>query len=565
MKFYDILFLLDQNQSFSKVLWGSPQAQSLYRELFSSWIARKLKPAEVFSISEKEQSGSFIWDEDHFSYTKLAAPDGCFYLLLSKRNDREFLLARAMDLIPDGIQIYDKNAYSVFLNQPSRSISQIPGDMKVEGRHLLDMYDLDENVSTIMTCLRTQSPVVNRVDHYKSSDGVTITTANTAYPILRGRELVGSVVFEQNSDIVSACRQRMEEIHQALIHYEGQTRHTRFSGYTFDHIIGHGEKMMKSVEIARKVAQQNSTILLVGETGTGKEIFAQSIHRASGRRNGKFVALNCAAIPESLIESLLFGTKKGSFTGSEDKPGYFEEAENGTLFLDELNSMSLAMQSKILRALQENTFRRIGSQKDIKMNVRIISSCNEDPFRSIADNLLRKDLFYRLSTVMIELPSLREHREDLEDLIRYHLNATSYQYVHTVSAIQPQVMELFKGYSWPGNVRELFHVLDYAQNVADGDVLCMEHLPSYLTKQGRMHRQDGTAITNEAEPAQDTAPTQPIDFNSHTLQSLLDEYEHKIIKDALEHYGYNITRTAAALNLRRQSLQYRIRKYGIVM
>lgn len=553
MKFYDILFLLDESQSISEARWGSPLSQSLYQELFSSWITRQLKPSDVFPITDEDRSGSFVWDGDTFSYIKLDAPESGFYLLLSKRNDREFLLSKAMDLIPDGIQIYDKNASAVYLNQSSRHISQIPDDIRTEGRHLLDMYDLDENISTIMTCLRTQSPVINRVDHYQSSDGVTITTANTAYPVLRGRELIGSVVFEQNSEIVAAYQQKMEEIRQALTHYEGHSRHTRFSGYTFDNIIGQGEKMRKAVEIARKVAPQSSTVLLVGETGTGKEIFAQSIHRISGRKGGKFVALNCAAIPESLIESLLFGTKKGSFTGSEDKPGYFEEAENGTLFLDELNSMSLGMQSKILRAIQEKTFRRIGSQKDIKMNVRIISSCNEDPFRSIADNQFRKDLFYRLSTVMIELPPLREHREDLDELIRYHLNATSFQYVHTFTSIHPQVMQFFKKYPWPGNVRELFHVLDYAQNVADGEILSMEHLPSYLVKQ------------NENDPVPEAIPNQPIDFNSHTLQSLLDEYEHKIILDALEHYGYNITRTAAALNLRRQSLQYRIRKYGIVM
>lgn len=158
--------------------------------------------------------------------------------------------------------------------------------------------------------------------------------------------------------------------------------------------------------LAKRVAGQDSSVLLVGETGTGKEIFAQSIHRSSPRSGKKFLAINCAAIPDTLIESLLFGTQKGSFTGSEDKAGYFEEANGGTLFLDELNSMSLTMQSKLLRVLQENTFRRVGGSRDLKLDVRIISSCNEDPFRSISENQFRRDLFYRLSTVMIELPPL---------------------------------------------------------------------------------------------------------------------------------------------------------------
>ena len=306
--------------------------------------------------------------------------------------------------------------------------------------------------------------------------------------------------------------------------------------------------------IAKKIAPQNNSVLLVGETGTGKEIFAQSIHRSSKRNQKKFVALNCAAIPDSLIESMLFGTQKGSFTGSENRPGFFEEAQGGTLFLDELNSMSLSMQSKILRALQENSFRRVGGQKDISMDVRIISSCNKDPFQCIADNQLRKDLFYRLSTVMIELPSLSMHMEDLEELIQYHLSATAYQYVHSATVLDAPVMELFQSYSWPGNVRELFHVLDYAQNLADGDTISLEHLPSYLLKENKNAKK---------APGESFSPEASFDWNNSSLQSLMDDYESRLIRQALKYFGYNITQTAQALGLRRQSLQYRIHKYGI--
>ena len=285
----------------------------------------------------------------------------------------------------------------------------------------------------------------------------------------------------------------------------------------------------------------------MGETGTGKEIFAQSIHRASRRRAGKFLAINCAAVPETLIESLLFGTRKGSFTGSEDKAGYFEEASGGTLFLDELNSMSLAMQSKILRVIQEKTFRRVGGGKDLHLDVRLISSCNEDPFKAISENTFRRDLFYRLSTVMLELPPLREHLEDLEELIRYHLESTAYQFVQGIIRVEPGVYALLRTYHWPGNVRELFHVLDYAQNVADAGVMEVRHLPPYLLK-------------HHAQPA---APA-PIDFSRETLQSLMDGYERQIISQALDHCGYNISQTAQTLGILRQSLQYRIRKYGLI-
>lgn len=574
MKIYDILFLLDEDQHFSKVTWGNPKMKEMYRLLFSSWISRQTVFSDAFPLISHDMFGEFLWDEDTFYYERLPAPEGRSYLLLKKRDDQSYLFTQALDRISEGVQLYDKNAYAVFFNKISRSISRIPDSVSVEGRHLLDMYDLEENVSTTLTCLHTQSPVINRVDHYKSSDGISIATANTAYPIRRGNELIGAVVFEQNKEVVDSCVHKMEEIDKALRLYEDHSHITRFSGYTFEHIIGHGEKLLHAISIARKVARQDSAVLLVGETGTGKEIFAQSLHRESKRKNKKFVALNCAAIPDSLIESILFGTQKGSFTGSEDKPGYFEEAEGGTLFLDELNSMSLNMQSKILRAIQENTFRRVGGQKDIKMNVRIISSCNEDPFRAIGENHFRKDLFYRLSTVMIELPPVREHIEDLDELIHFHLDAISFRYVHAFTKVDPEAADILKSYSWPGNVRELFHTLDYAQNVADCDTLRPEHLPSYLLKSRRntggqpsvkSETNDGVIAASPDFASPGSPKNLTVDFSKEDLQTIMDRHENMILKAALEHFGYNITKTADALGLRRQSLQYRIKKYGIII
>ncbi|MDY3905604.1 MAG: sigma 54-interacting transcriptional regulator [Lawsonibacter sp.] len=552
MDFYDVLFTLDLDGRFQTVAWGSEEAKKLYHLLFESWVARRRRAASVFPLHAGQESGSFRWDEDTFYYRFLPGPGESTYLLLSREDHRAYLFARALDQVAEGVQIYDKNACAVYFNKVSRKISHIPSGVDPQGRHLLDLYNLDESVSTTMTALRTQSPVINRVDHFKASDDTSIATANTSYPILREGELLGAVVFEQTEEIVQRNIKRMEETQRALKSFASRGSQITFSGYTFENVIGHSQRLRDAVAIAQKVAPQNSSVLLVGETGTGKEIFAQSIHQASPRRSKKFLAINCAAIPETLIESLLFGTQKGSFTGSEDKAGYFEEASGGTLFLDELNSMSLAMQSKILRVIQENTFRRVGGNKELKLDVRIISSCNEDPFRAIADNQFRRDLFYRLSTVMLELPPLREHLEDLEELVRYHLNATSYQYVHGITEVDPQVYAILRSYHWPGNVRELFHVLDYAQNVADSSTMRPEHLPSYLLK----------SRTAPAASA-DTAPA--IDFSSATLQSLLDDYEHQIIVQALDHCGGNISRTAQTLGILRQSLQYRIRKYGIVL
>ena len=294
---------------------------------------------------------------------------------------------------------------------------------------------------------------------------------------------------------------------------------------------------------------------MVGETGTGKEIFAQSIHRESNRRARKFIAINCAAVPETLIESLLFGTVRGAFTGSIDSPGYFEEADGGTLFLDELNSMSLAMQSKILRVIQENSFRRVGGTVDLQSDVRILSSCNEDPFIAIKENRLRKDLFFRLSNVLIEIPPLREHMEDLEQLIWYRLQNLSNNFVTRITAINPEVMEAFMSYSWPGNVRELFHVVDYMRNIVEDNEIGLHHVPKYII--------NGITETNNMEVPR--VAGEDLDLRNETLQLIMDDYESKIIKSALEKHGFNITKTAEALDIKRQSLQYRIKKYGIII
>ncbi len=547
---YDILFTLDPSDCFCGVAWGSQEAEDLYRDLFESWAAARRPARDAFDLPREGDSGALVWEENTFHFQLLPAPEGGRWLLLKREDNRPYLLARALDQVTDGVQIYDKNACAVYFNRASRSISHIPSGVSVEGRHLLDLYNLDETISTTMTALQTKAPVIDRVDSFRANDFSTapIASANTSYPIFREGELLGAVVFEQTAEIVERNMKKMEATGKALSAFSQRPPKISFSGYTFDNVIGSCPKLREAVELARRVAPQDSPVLLVGETGTGKEIFAQSIHRSSRRRGGKFLAINCAAVPETLIESLLFGTKRGSFTGSEDKAGYLEEAAGGTLFLDELNSMSLAMQSKILRVLQEKTFRRVGGSQDLRLDVRVISSCNEDPFKAVAENTFRQDLFYRLSTVMIELPPLREHLEDLEELIRYHLEATAYQFVHAVTRIDPEVIAVLRAYHWPGNVRELFHVLDYAQNVTDSQVMEVRHLPPYLLK----HR---------SEPA---APLPAIDFSRETLQGLMDGYERQVIAQALDHCGYNISRTAQTLGILRQSLQYRIRKYGLI-
>lgn len=559
MHFYDILILLDGKMKVTGFEFLNPGLSEMFRVLLGSAEGEsfdslfpdlRIKCGTAKCRAKNE--GELVWQNERFCWRFIpVGKDGAVFLM-KQAGDREFLMESTLDQITQGIQIYDKNGMAVYFNPATRKISGIPEDMNVEGRHLLDLYDEDEEISTILTVIRTGSPVLNRVDHFKLSTGRELATVNTAYPLYRRKELVGAVSVDMDQHYVKKELKRLREAEDALAAFREKGEEIRFSGYTFDHIIGRG--MADAVRLARKAAESESNVLLVGETGTGKEIFAQSIHRASGRGRNRMVALNCAAVPETLIESVLFGTVKGSFTGSENRVGYLEQADGGTLFLDELNSMSMSMQSKLLRVLQEGVFRRVGGEKDIRTNVRIIASCNEDPFAAIRENRIRRDLFYRISTIMIDLPPLRNHLEDLEELIRHHIRVNDRLFLHTFTEIQDEVLEIFRNYAWPGNVRELFHVLDYARNVADDDVLRPEHLPPYMKR---------TVAPAESSSREAAGPGEPHDFSRDTLQDIMDEYEHRVLMEALEHFGYNITKTAEALGLRRQSLQYRIRKYGI--
>ncbi|MBR6473654.1 MAG: sigma 54-interacting transcriptional regulator [Firmicutes bacterium] len=559
MAVVDVIIKLRDENIIAGIKWYNENLRKLFDVIWRRRVGQPI--SDVFSGFDPDSpEGSMIWEDNRFSYTTVGSKVSPT-ILMKLDLDKEYFLRAALDLVDEGIQIYDKNAYAVFINDISRRISEIPDNVQVEGKHLLDMYPLEEDVSTTLTSLKTQRPVVNRVDHYNTTDGAFVAAAYTAIPIRKYGEVIGTVVFEQNSDVVKNHIKRMQSIQKALDSYVDPNPRMAFTGYTFDNIIGNGAALSEAVSLAKRVSSQDCSVLIVGETGTGKELFAQAIHKESGRRDGKFLAINCSAVPENLIEGVLFGTVKGSFTGSEDRVGYMEEASGGTLFLDELNSMSLGMQSKILRAVQEKSIRRVGGSEDIPIDVRIISSCNEDPFKAIRENRLRRDLFYRLSTVIINLPPLRDHPEDIETLMRARIKNTNLRFVNKVDKISPEVLDYLKSYSWPGNVRELFHMVDYAMNVTDGDTIEMAHLPKHLTD--RVKKPAEGSVSSEVEKA--VGGSFAPDWSKETLQSAMDRYENEILRQALDYYGGNISQTARALDIKRQSLQYRLHKYGIIV
>lgn len=549
MNMADVAIVLDREKRIQSFEWMDMAAKSSCAHIWSSFLHQPF--SVLFSQTDfSRNQGELSWNGELFDFIRWDSGHGMVYYL-KKHTDVNFLYQSALERVTDGVQIYDKDACLVYLNENSRKISDIPDSLSVRGKHLLDMYDLDESISTVLTCLRTAAPVLNRFDTFKTTTGSGVASVNTGYPIFQNKELAGVVVFEQNLEVIQAQIAWLEKIRAALTDQGEKLPPARFSGYTFSNIIGTSQKLIDAVNLAKRVAVQNSSVLLVGETGTGKEVFAQSIHRFSLRKDKKFVAINCAAIPDTLIEGVFFGTQKGAFTGSTNSVGLLEEADGGTLFLDELNSMSLTMQSKLLRVIQEGTFRRIGGSQDKKTDIRFISSCNEPPAQLLKDNALRKDLYYRLSTVTIDLPPLREHPEDIPQLAEEYISAKAYKYAKSIQSIGPDVIALFSQYGWPGNVRELHNVLDFTLNVVDGPVIGVAHLPRYLQDIQKPQ------ILSAGEHQEES-------WLHHDLQYTMDSYESQVLKAVLEYYGGNITRAADCLGLRRQSLQYRMKKYGII-
>ena len=321
--------------------------------------------------------------------------------------------------------------------------------------------------------------------------------------------------------------------------------------YTFNQIIGSSEKFKAVIEEAKILARNEGEVLIVGETGTGKELFVQSIHNASTRCDKQFVSLNCSAIPENLMETMLFGSCKGAYTGAVNQRGLLEEAEGGTLFLDEINSMSLAMQAKLLRLLETKRFRKVGSSKEQSCNIRFISAMNEDPKVAIAANQLRLDIYYRIGMFVLFIPPLRERKKDIRCLASYFARTTAAACGKRAIQLSDKTMKMFMNYPWPGNVRELKHVITQCVYLAHDDDLYL--MPHHLRS---------NEIINSYQPS-NTLYQETCIADETNLNINLKAYEKILIKEALEKNDNNISKTAKYLHITRQSLHGKINKYNL--
>ena len=315
----------------------------------------------------------------------------------------------------------------------------------------------------------------------------------------------------------------------------------------FDSFVGKSRRMMEVFETIRKTADSGSTVMITGESGTGKELVARAVHQESGRRSAAFVSVNCGAIPETLMESELFGHVKGAFTGAvQSTEGLFLAADGGTLFLDEITEISQTVQVKLLRAIQEREIRRVGDTRDVKVDVRIIAASNRDLAKAVGDGALREDLYYRLNVIPIHLPPLRERTEDIALLVAYFIDRVSKDVGKTVNGITPDALAVLERYHWPGNIRELENVIERAIVLGSGEYITADALPPHL-----------------AQPAQPGAFPAEIPVSGMDLEALLAAVESRYIRLALERAGGLQVRAAELLRLSFRQFRYKVQKHGL--
>jgi two-component system nitrogen regulation response regulator NtrX len=317
-------------------------------------------------------------------------------------------------------------------------------------------------------------------------------------------------------------------------------------------MIGGSAAMVRLSEQIRMVAPTNASVLITGENGTGKELVARSVHFHSLRRDKPFIEINCAAIPEELIESELFGHERGAFTGAvAQKKGKFDLADGGTLFLDEIGDMSLKTQAKVLRILQERKFERVGGTRTLEVDVRVVAATNKLLEEEIRNGSFREDLFYRLNVVPFKVPPLRERRDDIPLLTGYFLDAFCRREGRELKSIVPEAMQAMQRYDWPGNVRELKNIVERLVIMTPGGTITLNHLPDYLSAEGNGREAGGGRLDSVLELS--------------SLREAREEFEKEFIIQKLEEHDWNVSRTAEAIELERSNLHRKIKSYGIDM
>ncbi len=504
--------------------------------------------AEVLAL-KMSGSETFDFEGDLYQAATAGVPEGRgLMVFISDEPVRAQVFEAVLNQLNLGVEIFNAHGRLFFLNETCQRLESLIKE-NVLGKHHQDIYTVDPEYSTTLTTLRTRRPVRDRCDSFANRFGDQLISINNGRPIFLEDRFFGALGLVMDLELLASFTAQREILTSFIKQLPNRAPGTRSQikdrHYLFSDLIGESESLKAAVAVARKVAAGDFSVLLLGETGTGKEMFAQSIHSASPRRERNFVAINCAAIPATILESVLFGTVKGAFTGSGNQKGLLDEADGGTLFLDEINCLDIQLQPKLLRVLQEKKFRRVGGLRDQSVDFRVVAAMNESPDEALAHQRLRQDLYYRLNTVTIDIPPLRDRPADIQALVDHYLG--KHARPGRPRRLAPPAATLLQEYDWPGNVRELFHTLDYALALAEeGAELDRPHFPDRLSRR----------------PAIPAATERP-NFLHRSLRERLEAHEKHLLETTLRECGQNISRAAKALKLSRQALQHRLRKCGL--
>lgn len=441
----------------------------------------------------------------------------------------------------EAIVIVDEDGYITKFNRAYEEFLGIKEE-EVLGEHVTDIIENTRMHKVIKTGEK-------EIGHLQKIEGNEMVCSRI--PIEEDGEIIGAIgkVLFKDLKELRALAQRLEGLENQLNHYKNEIKRLEEAKYSFDNILTQNKKMKYLKKLAQEAAESKSTVLIQGESGTGKELFAHAIHKASYRKYGAFIRVNCAAIPENLLESELFGYEEGSFTGAVEggKPGKFELAQEGTIFLDEIGTMPKNMQVKLLRVLQEREVQRIGSNQVIDLDVRVVAATNENLEKQVREGEFRKDLYYRLNVINLAIPPLRERRGDIPMLARSIIADLAHELSLEPKKLDPQTIEILKKYDWPGNVRELHNFMERCLNLADGKVILPRHLPAVVT-------QDTLKVNDNSSE---------LEIGDHDLDEILAQSETKAIKNALNKAEGNKTEAAKLLGIHRTSLYQKISRYGI--
>lgn len=456
----------------------------------------------------------------------------------------------AFDSVTDlGIVLLDKDGRVILYNEASARNDGIDAQQLL-GNIVWDYFQHPGGNSTWREVLETGKPVIDQEIRYKAGDGENYCFGS-AYPVIQDGEMLGVISVMRFEPSVRSIMVKMIDMQHEL--QKLSPKEVNGTHYKLEDILATSEAMVNAVSMARRSAMVSSPVMIYGETGTGKEMFAQGIHNASANANEPFLAVNCAAIPETLMESMLFGTTKGAFTGAQNTAGLFEQAGKGTLFLDEVNSMPLSLQAKILRVLQEKAVRRLGDSRSREVNCRIISSSNKPLLDCVKAGTLRDDLYYRLSVVNLEIPPLRMRKDDITPLTNWFIDYYKRVFGINKITVTDGYRRALKAYTWPGNVRELEHAVESSLVLMDlGGELNERCLPQYIREELHIGEIESKSIM----------PQNPSSGNID-LHEQLDSIERGAILNALNENNWNISATAKSIGYSRSNLQYRMKKLGI--